>query len=271
LRSSCRARGSERVGNGMMSDGPALVLLPGMDGTTALFRGVLAALPSTVKAIPVVYPPHIVLGYDDLRELVRRALPVDRPFVLMGESFSGPLAIDVGHGAPPGLVGVALVASFLRAPVGFPTFWRAIARENLFHVTPPRFMLRAALLGGDASEKLVDEARAAVLSVAPRVLVNRVREVLAVDVREACQTLGVPMLYIGATRDRLLGARAREDVRAARRDAEIVLVEGPHLLLQKRPVECARILAAFVDRCARAARGVDGGDWPVARPPIVIR
>jgi pimeloyl-[acyl-carrier protein] methyl ester esterase len=249
---------------------PALVLLPGMDGTTALFRDLIAALPSGVTAVPVMYPPHIVLGYDELTELVVRALPDDRPFVLVGESFSGPLAIDVARRSPRGLIGVGLVSSFLRAPVGLPSIWRVVAREELFHVTPPRFMLRAALLGHGASSALVDEARTAVLSVAPRVLVHRMREILRVDVRAACRSLTQPLLYLGGTRDRLVGRTAVDDVRAARPDAETVLVEGPHLILQRRPAECARILAAFVDRCARASTGADDEAWPALRPRTVI-
>jgi len=231
-----------------------LVLLPGMDGTTALFRAFIEALPKGFDAIPVVYPPHVVLERDELRALAERALPDDRPFVLVGESFSGPLAVEIAARAPKGLAGLVLVSSFLRAPVAWPRFWRAIAREEIFFVTPPRALVRAVLLGRDASTSTVDAARAAVSSVAPRVLVHRAKQVLHVDVTSAFASLEVPVLALFGARDRLVGARARAHLAASHRGAQSVVVDGPHLLLQHLPSACARIVAEFCVERARADR-----------------
>jgi thioesterase domain-containing protein len=71
----------------------ALVLLPGMDGTGELFAPFLAALGPDQAVVVVRYPTDRELGYAELEQVARAALPVDQPFILLGESFSGPVAI----------------------------------------------------------------------------------------------------------------------------------------------------------------------------------
>src|SRR4051812_12496722 len=71
----------------------ALVLLPGLHGNDVQFRPLLAHLPPQIRPIAVNYPPDQPLDYAQLLPLVLAALPEDQPFVLLGESFSGPLAI----------------------------------------------------------------------------------------------------------------------------------------------------------------------------------
>ena len=85
-----------------------LVLLPGLDGTGKLFSEILKALEGRVATLIVDYPKDVSLGYDELEVLKVRcaALPDDRPFVLLGESFSGPLAIRIAAHPPPGLCGL---------------------------------------------------------------------------------------------------------------------------------------------------------------------
>jgi hypothetical protein len=75
---------------------PALVLLPGLDGTGKLFAEFVKLLDPGVCAMVVAYPPDQPLGYEELDALVRGILDKprrDQRYVLLGESFSGPLAI----------------------------------------------------------------------------------------------------------------------------------------------------------------------------------
>ena len=73
------------------------------------------------EAQTVHYPPDRCLGYDALEPWLRDRLPAE-PFVLLAESFSGPLALRLAADPPVGLQGVILVASFARAPVRFPAW-----------------------------------------------------------------------------------------------------------------------------------------------------
>ena len=51
-----------------------LVLLPGLDGTAAMFGPLLASLPPWIRPVVVTYPPSGPNGYDDLLPLVQRAI-----------------------------------------------------------------------------------------------------------------------------------------------------------------------------------------------------
>jgi len=84
---------------------PTLILLPGLDGTGKLFSGFVRALGADIDAQIVSYPVDQPLGYAELETLVRATLPADRRFVVLGESFSGPIAIQIGANPPAGLAG----------------------------------------------------------------------------------------------------------------------------------------------------------------------
>src|ERR1700747_688914 len=93
-----------------------LALLPGMDGTGVFFDDFVTALGSEFKPVVVAYPNAPSLGYSELETLARAALPRDEPFLLLGESFSGPIAISVAASNSRGLLGLILCCTFARNP-----------------------------------------------------------------------------------------------------------------------------------------------------------
>ncbi len=101
---------------GEMAPVRKLFLLPGMDGTGTLFGPFVEALPEGFKGMPVAYPVDRPLSYSELAELVRKRLPVSESFVLLAESFSTPIAIQIAAENPPGLKAVILVAGFATSP-----------------------------------------------------------------------------------------------------------------------------------------------------------
>ncbi len=73
-----------------------LVLLPGLDGTGILFTPLVVALGNGRRVIVVTYPTsEKAQTYAKLHEVAGAALPPSGPLVLLGESFSGPLAISL--------------------------------------------------------------------------------------------------------------------------------------------------------------------------------
>ena len=100
----------------------ALVVLPGLDGTAQLLTGFADAARAAgfARVEAVAYPTDRTLGYRDLETLARDALPRDEAFVLLGESFSGPVAIAIAADPPPNLRGLVLSTTFARAPVHVP-------------------------------------------------------------------------------------------------------------------------------------------------------
>jgi pimeloyl-ACP methyl ester carboxylesterase len=237
-----------------------VVLLPGLDGTGLLFRPLLSALGDGIAATPVAYPGDRALGYAELLPLVLEAIPADGPFVLLGESFSGPLAVLAAERLSAGqtqgaggLRGVILCATFLRSP--HPYVPAALSRnvpEAPFRLFP-FFAQAKALLGGYASGGLLSLLREAHGSVAPAVFARRLREVALVDVREELRRVRAPVLYLRGTRDVVVPYwNAREVVRL-RPDARIERIRAPHLVLQTRPEPSAGAIHRFVNETAAPA------------------
>lgn len=235
---------------------PTLVLLPGMDGTGTLFEPLRLALDPSLPVQVLDYPADQVLDYAALVQRVWQQLPTDRPFVLLGESFSGPVAVSIAARRPARLQGLVLCCSFVRNPRP------ALApMAPLFGLLPmgrlPFWPMDALLLGGFSTPSLRQALGAAIAQVAPPVLQARLQEVIAVDTSRALSETSVPVLYLRASRDRLVPASAAALVRQLRPDARLVEIDGPHCLLQASPQEAAAQLQAFIQALipARTAAG----------------
>jgi len=126
-----------------------IVLLPGMDGTGTLSAEFVTALQPEVEALVVSYPNDPALGYTELERIARSWLPATRPFLILGESFSGPIAVSIAATQPPGLVGVVLCGSFVRNPS--PSLASSIQRcwrlrpIGCHKLVPPRPVLHRSL------------------------------------------------------------------------------------------------------------------------------
>jgi pimeloyl-ACP methyl ester carboxylesterase len=127
---------------------PALVLLPGMDGSGHLFAPLIAALGDALRVVTVRYPTQQALDYDSLTALALRDLP-DQDFILLGQSFSGPIAVTLAAARPRGLRGLALCSSFVRNPRPALAPLGALAR-HLPMKAAPAWLLHHYLLGRHA-------------------------------------------------------------------------------------------------------------------------
>jgi pimeloyl-ACP methyl ester carboxylesterase len=232
---------------------PKALLLPGLDGSGRLFAPLLAAGPRAFDAEPVSFPPDLPLGYDALADLVRPRLP-RRRFVLLAESFSGPLAVRLAAERPRGLAALVLAASFLHRPLDpllHPV--RGLVGARLFGLPMPAPVIRRFMAGPDAPDAVVAEVQRAVAAVSPEVLAHRSVEALHVDARGALAGVEVPILFIAPAHDRLIRRDAYEDVLALRPDAEVAVVDAPHMVLQRCPhASLARIEEFLVAPGARA-------------------
>jgi pimeloyl-ACP methyl ester carboxylesterase len=224
---------------------PKLVLLPGLDGTGKLFVEFLMALDLGSSAQVVSYPPDIPLGYDELEPLVRAALPTRGRFVILGESFSGPLAIRIAAHPPPALVGLILCVTFASNPYPHLAWARGLA-ALLPLKSLPRW-LRAPLMWGSASpSKAPRQSERAMAGVDAAVIRRRIAALLSVDETAALAKISVPTLVLCATGDRVISKAASMRLMHGIRHAQRLDVDGPHLLLKTRPKECAAAVLNFI-------------------------
>jgi pimeloyl-[acyl-carrier protein] methyl ester esterase len=230
-----------------MSSRMTLVLLPGLDGTGRLFKPFVEQLPRDLQPFVLSYPPDEILSYSNLEEFVLQRLPTGQRYAILGESFSGPIALRIAGRAPEGLVGLVLVASFVRSPMSLrPETVRRLIGPCLFRIPIPAFVLRKFLLGYAPPADLVAEFTAAIRSVRPGVLAARVREVLAVNATEALKSLSTPVLYISGDHDRVVSPDLGSQLKALNPNLEWVSLNAPHLVLQRRPNEAADVIARFL-------------------------
>jgi pimeloyl-ACP methyl ester carboxylesterase len=224
----------------------SLILLPGLDGTGLLFQPLLDVLPASIKPVVVRYPHENHLTYDELLPRVLESLPPnDEPFILLGESFSGPLAVMVAARHPPGLRGLILAATFVTGPwpIARP-FIPIVARSPLFALFVPLKRLRSRL-GGYATPQrraLMTELNA---TLRPRVVAARIRMVFHTDARQLLASCAAPVLYLRGTRDLTVPGW---NLRTIKRICPAVTVESlssSHMVLQGRPSESAAAIARF--------------------------
>jgi pimeloyl-ACP methyl ester carboxylesterase len=214
------------------------VLLPGMDGTGELLAEFAAALAPGFSTTIVDYPKDVALDYGALTTLVRGQLPQDQPYVLVAESFSGPVAIRLAAGNPQGLLAIVLCASFAKAPrprlQAFAGLLRSMPLRRM-----PAALLMPLLMGRWSSREWARRVQATIRSVEPAVLHRRLMEVATVDDSALIADIACPLLYLKASRDRLVPHDAWTTIRDLSRHAVCIEIEGPHFLLQAKPEECA--------------------------------
>ena len=225
-----------------------VVLLPGMDGTGDLFAPFVAALGPMIRTVVVSYPTDAALDYQALETVARKALPTDGPYVLLGESFSGPIALSLAASCPPGLAGVVLCATFAKNPVPLLRPVRALAAITPFELAPA-WLVGKFLMGRHASPELGRLLHAALAKVSGTALRARASAILGVEVVAKLRAVQVPVLYLQATEDRLIKDASAQVITRALPSVELVRIEAPHLLLQVAPAAAASAVAAF---CARA-------------------
>jgi len=230
---------------------PTLVLLPGMDGTGEHFAAVLRALNDRLRCVVVRYPDE-PLEYAEYERLARSALPRDRPFVLLGESFSGPVALSIAATKPPGLVGYVLCASFASCPRPLLRILRPLLGLLPIQHTPGALSAHF-LLGRFATPELRRANASALRRVSPQTLRARLKVVADVDVSAKLCEIGVPGPYLRGTEDRLV---PRGICHALLRHAprlRVVDIEGPHFLLQVNPRAAAQAIGEFVESVEKVA------------------
>ncbi len=221
-----------------------VLVLPGLDGGEAPRLPLVRALPPPLAGEVVAYPRERLMGYDALLGwAARRIESPGEPVVLVGESFSGPLAVRAAAAHAGVVRGVVLVATFAHRPV--PGWLRFVATSLTFRLPPPRAFLRQWLLGPDASDDEVDVLRREIMAVRPAVMAHRVREALTVDVREELAALTVPVMVVEASRDRVLGRRRRRALWQVRPSLRWEVVDAPHLVIEREPARVAELVSDF--------------------------
>jgi pimeloyl-ACP methyl ester carboxylesterase len=222
-----------------------LVMLPGLDGTGLIFDPLLKHLPEEIAAQVVRYPADRVMSFQEHVDFARKQLPRKKPFVLLAESFSGPIGLQILSDPPDNLKGVLLVATFARHPTPFfLDAGRYLPQKLILSIFSKTFLGRFFCLGGAPSEA-IDIFQNALKSVELKVLSNRLKILAELPPPPELSFSG-PSLYLQAKKDRLVPGRAIVPLQQLLPQLQIKQVAGPHITLLAHPEAGAQIICNFI-------------------------
>lgn len=218
-----------------------IVILPGLDGTGELLADVEELLMPEHTVMIIRYPSDLQT-YKEIQEWIECKLPHD-DYLIVAESFAGPLAIMISSKKPIGLKGVAFVASFTRTPMKLPLLLTYAAKIMPFRSHWLTWLAQPLLMGKWSNKNFRKKLRHALILVPAATLAGRLREILRADVTGALGQLTVPIIYLMATHDRLVPSRMSLDFQIS--PGVVSSIEGPHFLLQANAHQAAEHISQF--------------------------
>jgi pimeloyl-ACP methyl ester carboxylesterase len=221
-----------------------IVLLPGLDGTAALRTAIASRLAFSRAVTVIAYDDDPALDYDALDGFVRARLPAGR-FVVLGESFSGPVAIRLAYDERDRVAGLVLASTFARNP--WPS-WLASAVSLLDARYCPDRLADLILLGDRASPELSRVLHQVVDALPRTALQARSRAALTVDVSTLLAATTCPALCLSGSSDWLVQRRCASHIRALRPDCEMIVFDGSHNLLMTHVDEATLAINQFCDK-----------------------
>ncbi len=223
-----------------------IALLPGLDGTGELLKGFLDALPPDVDATVVSYPTNHFMDFVELVEHANLQLSKYMPDVILAESFSGPIAFQLVAGPLRHTKLLILCASFLTNPRPISLRLARFLPLGLVLKLPiPEFPLRWLCFDQPTAAETISLFRTAISRVPNSVLAARLCALGKLKPPTSiCDTQTV---LLRPRCDKLIPKDHTELTRSYFRNVEIIDIDGPHFLLQSRPIEAAREICLTVD------------------------
>jgi len=225
----------------MVNNVPEIVLLPGLDGTGDLFDRVVPHLARDFTVTVVRYPPDPTLGYAGYVELVRNVIG-SRPVYVLGESFSGPVAVLIAAQLGEQVQGIVLAASFVKNPWPGWLIRRSIRVDP--RATPPNIR-NAILMGPYGDGELRDEVEKIVQALPRPVRNARLRAVAEVDVEADFMRLKCPILALHGRSDWLVRKSPMQKVIGEKGRARMIVFPAAHMLLQTQAAAVATEIIEF--------------------------
>lgn len=222
-----------------------LALLPGLDGTGLLFDPLIAEIAPNLHPLVVRYPQGSSATLTGHVDAAAQAMSVEDRWLVLAESFSGPVAARLILDRPElDIGGLIFCASFLAPPRRhLLALLRYAPLQAAFGISHPDWLVRTLCLGADADQQIIHRFRHALSQAGPSSLAARMRMLSGLPAFK--EKLAIPSLYLRPKRDRLVTRASMRDVARRCRQFEMAEIDGPHFILQTRPVPCAKAIVEF--------------------------
>lgn len=223
-----------------------LLLLPGFDGTGSLFEPLLRILPKKFVPIVVPYPPTTPMSYAKSVDFAVPYIPDDMPCIVLGESYSGPVALRIALQYPARITAVVLCSTFTTPPVP-PWLLHLGSLLPLSFVLSalPRWLLRFLLLEPTTTLALLHALQKSLHIPSSAVIRQRLCNMATVQDSKRLRRCTVPILALVGTKDKLLTPHWYT-LTTSHSSLYIASIAGPHLLLQTHPQETIAAIEQFL-------------------------
>lgn len=222
-----------------------IVFLPGLDGTGISFEPIAALLPPSMAATVIRYPNE-KLSFEETVSCAAAQFPLVDDAIVIAESFSGPVAIELLGSGRVKAKGLVLVATFACSPR--PTLLPlccSLPLDLLLGLPVPNVFLKYLFGSGEAMKEFMPMWKRIKVAVSPAILAHRLRVVRSVDVTRRLPTLSLPCCYIQAENDVVIPSKMVNDLLKAQPNLLIRKIQGPHFILQAQPERSLAVIEEF--------------------------
>lgn len=218
-----------------------VILLPGLDGTGELRADIAKEIAQERPVEIIAYPAERALDYDVLTAYVLTCVPVNGPFVILGESFSGPIAIEIAARSEQ-VRGLILASSFARHPL--PKFFAHFTSLLRLKWLPHSFIV-AVLFGRTGTPELKARFEKILRVLPEKIIQQRAAAALRVDKLNRLRDVKAPIMCLHGRFDWLVRRKSIEEIVAMRPDCQICWFDAAHMLLETHPEQAAKAINRF--------------------------
>lgn len=225
---------------------PILYVLPGLDGTGDLMQYPARYLEEIFDVHIVSYPNDTKLTYLELADLIEGILPPKKKFHLLGESYAGPLCIELALRKKSQLKSLVLSASFIDNPMYGSAIFKGA--NSLFPLSIiPKSLLHRIFFSDRKTDELSKLLDNILKTVNYDVIKHRIQNVLTHKINPDIGTIDIPVLYLCGKSDLLITRHNADRIKNNLPQAKIVNISAGHMVLQTNENECKKALLDFYD------------------------
>jgi pimeloyl-[acyl-carrier protein] methyl ester esterase len=228
-----------------------LVLMPGLDGTGLSFEPLLPLIPVDTKVTVIRYPTDKLLSFEETVECAAAQITATDPPVVIAESFSGPVAVQmIGSGRIRAKY-LVLCATFARSP--HPLVWRIIRLLRIHLLLGPDMpkLFFKFILGDDQFISVLEPLWKKVHANVPAALLGHRLDIInKTDVTCWLSKISIPCLYLQATDDQIVPASCVISFQRGIPNLTVKKLKTPHFILQARPQACLDAIEEFINLVA---------------------
>ena len=218
-----------------------LILLPGMDGTGKLFQPFINELPDEIDCSVISYPDNECLSYKELESFVLDKLPKDEDFVLLAESFSGPVGYLLAKRNLANMKGIIFVATFLQNPnKPLVNLVKLLPLSILLSLPIPDFIIKHFFLGKSPDNQTVILFNDVIKNTNHKIISCRINEISKPSLN--LEKITIKSFYIQALNDKLVPPNNMNSFTEISDSLKTIKVDGPHFILQTRAKKCAALV-----------------------------